>query len=116
MGRCCLKKLFGLLVSFLLSGCASAPPGTLLNPRCENAVWRPVPGYYSPSVCQDSSCPAICEAHRQIISMSPALKAGLIDGGTGSASGADLREIPAYSQGTLGSNCDSDQSDSGVCP
>ena len=82
MGRCCLKALFGLLVSFLVPGCASAPPGTLFNPRCENAVWRPAPGYYSPSVCQDSTCPAICEAHRQAISISPALKARLIDGGT----------------------------------
>jgi hypothetical protein len=66
-----LRWMSALVASFLLPACASAPPGTLLNPRCVNAVWRPAPGYYPPSVCQDSSCPAICEARRQEISMSP---------------------------------------------
>jgi len=107
-----------LMASFFLSACASAPPGTLLNPRCENAIWRPAPGYYPPSVCQDSSCPAICEARRQVISLSAenALRTAIITGaGTGPAPAPDLRGNLANWQTAPGFVCHSNQFGTTIC-
>jgi hypothetical protein len=117
MSRRYVSWVSTLMASFLLPGCASAPPGTLFNPRCENAVWRPAPGYYPPSLCQDSSCPALCEARRQEISMSAeeALRTAIMTGGTGPSPATDLGGNPAYWQIAPGFICHSDDFETTAC-
>ena len=116
MARRRVRWMLVLVTSLLFLGCASAPPGTLFNPRCENAVWRPAPGYYPPTVCEDSSCPAICEARRQILSMSAedAIRATIISG-TGPTPATDLGGNPAYWQSAPGFICHADQFGTTIC-
>ena len=85
--------LVAALTALFLSGCTSAPPGTLFNPKCQNAVWKPTPGYKPPSVCENSSCPWICESHRQALFMSVKdLKSAINAEGTEQAPDADQPE------------------------
>jgi len=116
MAHRCVRWLSALMATLVLLGCASAPPGTLFNPRCENAVWQPAPGYYPPSVCQDSSCPAICETRRQVISMSAenALRAAIVRG-TVPTPATDLGGNPAFWQSAPGFTCHSDEFGTSIC-